>query len=129
MINSHYVPMQTLRKFGEKLCIFNVCTGEYLENAEIKKLFSEKGFYSYEIEEKLGRKIEQQFGYFSINKLMKSEKTIELSRKEIELIKKFLLISVIRSMGSEEFMKKEQKFYRDLQTRWLAYAKEKKYVR
>lgn len=29
--NSHYVPKQTLKKFGDKLCLFNVRTGEYIE--------------------------------------------------------------------------------------------------
>lgn len=44
--NSHYVPKQTLKKFGDKLCLFNVRTGEYIENANVDKVFSERGFYT-----------------------------------------------------------------------------------
>lgn len=39
MINSHYIPMLTLRKFANKISIFNVKTGEYKENIKIKKHF------------------------------------------------------------------------------------------
>ena len=74
MVNSHYVPMQTLRRFGNKLCVFNVRTGEYFENINIDKLFSKKGFYTSEIEDKLNKRIESQFGNLFANKLMKCEK-------------------------------------------------------
>ena len=125
MINSHYVPMQTLRRFGNKLCVFNVQTGEYFENINIDKLFSEKGFYTSEVEDKLNKRIESQFGNLFANKLMKCEKTVELSREELRLIKKFLLISVIRSLGNEKFMQSERHFYEILQAYWLSFANEK----
>lgn len=125
MVNSHYVPMQTLRRFGNKLCVFNVRTGEYLENINIDKLFSKKGFYTSEIEDKLNKRIESQFGNLFANKLMKCEEIVELSRDELNLIKKFLLISVIRSLGNEEFMQKEKHFYESLQNHWLEFANSK----
>ena len=125
MVNSHYVPMQTLRRFGNKLCVFNVHTGEYLENINIDKLFSKKGFYTSEIEDKLNKRIESQFGNLFANKLMKCEEVVELSRDELCLIKKFLLISVIRSFGNEEFMQKEKHFYESLQNHWLEFANSK----
>lgn len=61
MANSHYVPMQILRKFGEKLCIFNVKTGAFKENVKLGKCLSEKDFYTNEIEKKLNIRIEFQF--------------------------------------------------------------------
>lgn len=111
MANSHYVPMLTLRKFADKLCLFNVQNGEYKENIKIDKSFSEKGFYTDEVEDKLNKRIESQFGNLFSNKLLNAEGTIELKRDELQLIKKFLLISVIRSMGSEELMQKEKRYY------------------
>ncbi len=44
-------------------------------------------------------------------KVLKCDNTIELSRAELRLVKKFLLISVIRSMGNEQFLQKEKRFY------------------
>lgn len=70
MVNSHYVPMLTLRRFGEKICTYNVKTRQYKENVNIKKAFSQKGFYSDEVEDNLNRKIESQFGNLFSNKLI-----------------------------------------------------------
>ncbi len=113
--NSHYVPKQTLKKFGERLCLFNVRTGEYIENANINKVFSKRGFYTDEVEDKLNKRIESQFGNLFANKLMKCENEISLSRDELRIVKKFLLISVIRSYGNEEFLQKERRYYEDAQ--------------
>ena len=92
MANSHYVPMLTLRKFANKLCLFNVQTGEYKEDLKIDKSFFEQDFYSNEVEEKLNKRIESQFGNLLSNKLLNAEGTIELKRDEVCLIKKFLLV-------------------------------------
>lgn len=124
MPNSHYVPMLTLRKFADKICVFNVQTGEYKENIKIEKLFSEQDFYSNEIERKLNERIESQFGNLFSNKLLNAEGTIELKRDELQIIKKFLLISVIRSMGSEKIMQTERKFYDNLKEHLLKVDKE-----
>lgn len=123
MVNSHYVPKLTLKRFSDKLCLFNVQTGEYKENVKIDNAFSELGFYNDEIEDKLNKKIESQFGNILSNKLLLADGTIELNREELQLIKKFLLVSVIRSMGNEEFMQKEKKFYYDLNEYGKQYAK------
>lgn len=114
-MNNHYVPRLTLRKFGETLCTFNIKTGEYRECVKHEHTFCEKGFYSGEIEDKLNRQIESQFASLFSNKLNKEEFQLELSRNELRLIKKFLLISVIRSVGNEQLMQKEKRYYQDLQ--------------
>lgn len=77
---------------------------------KIDKSFSKQGFYSNEVKEKLNKRIESQFTNLFSNKIHNAEGTIELKRNELQKIKKFLLISVIRSMGSEEFMKKEKEY-------------------
>ena len=125
MANSHYVPMLTLRRFSDRLCLFNVQTGKYKENVKIDKTFSEQNFYSSEVEEKLNKRIESQFGNLFSNKILNAEGTIELKRDELNLIKKFLLISTIRSMGNEEFMQTERKFYDNLKDHWIKFGKEK----
>ena len=124
MANSHYVPMLTLRKFADKLCLFNIRTGEYKENIKIDKSFSEQDFYSDEVEKKLNNRIESQFGNLFSNKLLNAEGTIELKREELYLIKKFLLISTIRSMGNEEFMQLERKYYDNLKEYWIRFGNE-----
>lgn len=53
MQNSHYVPQFILKKFSNKLSLYNVKTGELKENVKLQKAFSQEGFYSDEIEDKL----------------------------------------------------------------------------
>lgn len=107
----HYVPRLVLKKFSSKICLFNVRTGEYLENRSNEKIFYQKDLYTQEIEDKLNKKIESQFGNLFNNKIYKEENQIVLNRDELRLIKKFLLISVIRSMGNEKFMQQEKHYY------------------
>lgn len=114
MKNSHYVPRFILKKFSDKLCLYNIKTGEFKENINPERAFVEEGFYSDKIEEKLNRKLEKQFAMLLSEKVLKCDNEIELSRSELRLVKKFLLISVIRSMGNEQFLQKEKRFYDDL---------------
>lgn len=114
MKNSHYVPRFILKKFSDKLCLYNIKTGEFKENINPERAFVEEGFYSDKIEDKLNRKLEKQFAMLLSEKILKCDNEIELSRSELRLVKKFLLISVIRSMGNEQFLQKEKRFYDDL---------------
>ena len=102
IINSHYVPRLILRQWSPRLCLFNIKTGDYKEDVKIEKAFCEKEFYSQEVEENLNKKIESQFGDLFNNKILKADSSIELSRDELLLIKKFLIISILRSKSPYE---------------------------
>lgn len=114
MKNSHYVPRFILKKFSERLCIYNIKTKEFKENVKLEKAYAIKGFYDDVTEDNLNLKIESEFSKFLNDRILKCESTIELSRKELRLIKKFLLISIMRSVGTEDFMQKEKYFYESL---------------
>ena len=113
-MNNHYVPQLTLRQFGERICTYNIHTKELRENVRTERAFCQKDFYSDEVEEKLNRRVESQFGSLFSNKLNKANDSLALNREELRLIKKFLVISVIRSFGNEELMQNERKFYDNL---------------
>ena len=114
MKNSRYVPKFILKKFSNKLCLYNVKTGEFREKLKPEKAYCEKGFYDDDTEINLNLKLETSFAQLLNNKVLKAKDKIELNRTELRLIKKFLLISIIRSIGSESVMQKEKKFYDDL---------------
>lgn len=113
-INSHYVPRFTLRRFGNQICTYNIRTGKYRENVRLDRAFCERGFYSSEVEKQLNYQVESQFCKLFNDRIDKAEGSLELSRAELRLIKKFLLISVLRSAGSEPFLQKERKYYDNL---------------
>ena len=117
MINSHYVPRLILRKFSDKLSLYNVKTGELKENIPIEHAYAIEDYYDSETEKKLNRRIESQFGDLLSNYILKCDKEISLSRKQLYLIKKFLLIAVLRSIHGEAFMQVEKGFYDTLQSK------------
>lgn len=114
MKNSHYVPRFILKKFSDRLCIYNIITKEFKKNVKPEKAYATKGFYDDATEDNLNLKIESEFSKFLNDRILKCESTIELSRKELRLIKKFLLISIMRSVGTEDFVQKEKYFYESL---------------
>ena len=111
MSNCHYVPRLILRKFSEKLSLYNVKTGELKENIPPEHAYAMQGFYDDETENKLNLKIESQFGGLLSNLILKRENEIRLSRANVLLIKKFLLVSMIRSIQAEDWMQMEKHFY------------------
>lgn len=112
MINSHYVPRLVLRKFGEKLSLYNVKTGELKENIRLEQAYAKKGFYDEKIEQELNHNIESQFAGILSNLVLKCDNKICLSRKNLLIIKKFLLISMLRSIESEEWSNREKDIYK-----------------
>ena len=124
-MNSHYVPKFVLKNFGDKISVYDIKNGELREDIKLEKAYSQDGFYNDSIEDKLNRKIESQFANLFFNKISKCTDKITLKRKELRLVKKFLLISVIRSIESERFLQKEKQFYDNLREYWLTFAKTK----
>lgn len=122
-MNTHYVPRLVLKKFSEKICTYNIKTGELKENIKTEDAYAKTDFYDAETEDNFNRKVESQFGNLLANKLLKCEGVVELSRKELRLTKKFLLLSVLRSVGNEEFLQVERKFYDNLKEKWKEFAK------
>ena len=123
-MNSHYVPRLVLRKFKDKLSLYNVKTGEFREEIKIENAYAEQNFYNDETEKNLATMLEGPFGNLLANKLLKCQGTVELSHKELNLIKKFLLLSVLRSYGADKFMLLEKNFYINQQKNSIEYWRE-----
>ncbi len=114
LVNSHYVPQLILRHFSEneiiQYCDINGMTVEY---RNIKTVFSEKGYYPDQIEGDLGHKIEVQFANILNKKILPENYKVTLTREELTIVKKYLIITTIRyniteqirreSQGTEEF--------------------------
>ncbi|MFR1631757.1 MAG: DUF4238 domain-containing protein [Oscillospiraceae bacterium] len=124
MINSHYVPRFILKKFSDKLSLYNIHTGELTEDINVDKAYSQKGFYDDDTEKNLNLKLESQFGNLLANKLLKAENKIELNRAELRLVKKFILISTLRSLGNEPFLQKEKQFYKTSVEYWRNFCRQ-----
>lgn len=113
-VSNHYVPRLILRKFSDKLCLYNVKTGELHESIVPEHAYAIDGLYDAEIERKLNEKIESQFGNLLSNVLLKADNEISLTRTQLLIIKKFLLISVLRTMQNELFLQREKQLHEKL---------------
>ena len=79
MSSCHYVPRLILRKFSDRLSLYNVKTGELKENIAPKHAYVIENFYDAETENKLNLSIESQFGNLLSNLILKRDKEISLS--------------------------------------------------
>ena len=105
--NNHYVPKLVLRRYDtEKLTIYNVKTGEVHKDKQLTEIFAEQDLYGEELEKLLAKKIESPFAQILNQKLLSAEvgSEVELTRKELNIIKKFLLVEQTRIfMADKEF--------------------------
>src|SRR5690554_3015299 len=106
----HYVPKLILRKFDERLNTFNLKTGEVrISSSKLKNTFSADYLYSQEIENLFNEKIESEFANILNNKILSTENEITLERVELNIVKKFLLLAMIRTLDSERYIKQRNK--------------------
>ena len=93
----HYVPRLVLRKYAGKINIYNVQTGEYKEQQKIDNIFASDDLYSDELENKFNRSIEGRFGDLLHHKILNAKELCTITRQDVQIIKKFLLITMIRT--------------------------------
>ena len=97
MVNSHYVPQLILRHFANderiQYCDLNK---KKIETRNIKSAFAKKGYYPDEIEKELCYKTERQFANLLNNKILKERYKVSLTREELFILKKYLIVTTIR---------------------------------
>ena len=109
-MKSHYVPRLILKRFGERICLYDIQDGTLKEDVKPDNAYIRKNFYSDEVEDLLNRAVESQFANLFDHVLSRNNAEIRLKRTELRLVKKFLLVSIIRSMDAESFLQKEKTF-------------------
>lgn len=102
--NNHYVPRLILRKFDEKISTYNLKTRELKLNQKLEKVFASKKLYSKDIETMFNEKVENEFAKLLNNKILISINECTLSRNEINLVKKFILLETIRTIDFKYFI-------------------------
>ena len=101
--NNHYVPRLILRKFDERISVYDLKAHELKLNQKLERIFASKKLYTEEIENMFCDKVESEFARLLNNKILISENECVLTRKEVNLIKKFLVLAMLRTVESEYF--------------------------
>ena len=102
-MKNHYIPQFIIKKFSKAINVFNLKNGKIRENRPSFKVFYEKGIYDDEVEKTLNFNIETPFSKLLDDKLLTSESSITITREELLLIKRYMLVSSIRAQGEEHF--------------------------
>lgn len=97
--NNHYVPQLILRRYGTKINRYNIKTKELFINGSTKNAFCEKKLYPEDIEILLS-KLESEFANILDKKILKAKDKIVLSRADLNLIKRFLVVLQMRTPSS-----------------------------
>lgn len=105
--NNHYVPQLILRRFGNKINLYNVKNGEVRYKRSTLNMFSEKKLYPVELENKLGT-FESNIANLLDNKILIDSTEVSLTRTEIWQLVQFACISMIRTPNSYKRLKNKQ---------------------
>lgn len=102
-MKNHYIPQFIIKKFSKAINVFNLKTGELRENRPSFKVFYEKNIYNDEVEKSLNLNLETAFSKLLDDKLLVEGSKIVLTREEILLVKRYMLVSSVRAQGEEHF--------------------------
>jgi hypothetical protein len=102
--NQHFVPRLILRKFDERINTYNVNTKELKIDRKIDNVFKVNFAYSQEIEHLFSQKIENDFARILNDIILKSENEVILKRFQLECVKKFLVLQMLRTVDSREWL-------------------------
>ena len=106
-MNNHYVPQFIIKEFNSKPYFYDM-QKRLLLKRQPKKVFYEENMYSDEIETIANQKVEFPFSILLKEKL-NNDKVI-LTREEMELVKRYMLLASIRTMGEDGFAEKMYSF-------------------
>jgi hypothetical protein len=111
VVNSHYVPRFIIKGFRDnahQLCLYDLKNKTLNLHGGSSNSFSETGFYSEALERDLNIKCEQPFSEILTTKSTGTG-PIELTREELFTIKRYLVISLIRTAAGKKTISKDRK--------------------
>ena len=101
MTRCHYVPQFIIKAFDERPHVFDLKTGKVVE-LKASRIFFETDKYSEKVEALLNQQVEHPFSIL-VNGKLNDESPI-LTRDEIEIVKRYMLLASVRTMGEEAFV-------------------------
>lgn len=111
MAKNHYVSQFVIKRFSDAINIFDIHSGKIDESKRPHKVFYHNDIYEDETE-KLFAHIESRVANIIDQKILKHD-TITLTRKELLLLKRYMLICSVRTQTPEGFAKFIRSFERN----------------
>lgn len=114
MAKNHYVSQLIIKRFAPSVTTFDTQKKILIENRKANKIFYKNDIYDNNIEKKLAFELEQPFAKLLDEKILNTNKII-LTRKELNLLKQFLLLDSVRTYDSESFVQVLKNFKKNVQ--------------
>lgn len=100
-MHNHYISQFVIKRFSGAINIFNIDSGEIDEKKRPHKVFFKEDIYDEETE-RLFNYIESRVANILDNKILKHDRII-ITRKELLLLKRYMLICSVRTMTPDGF--------------------------
>ncbi len=114
MARNHYVSRLIIKRFAPSVSTFDMNTNQIVEHRKAAKIFFDEDIYENDIEEKMAHDLEQPFASLLDKKILGCD-VIRLTRKELNLLKSFLLLDSVRTYTPEDFQRAITNFHSNTQ--------------
>ena len=114
MAKNHYVSQLIIKRFAPSVSTFDMQTNQIVEHRQAAKIFFDRDIYDNDIEEKMAHDLEQPIASLLDKKIIDCD-VIRLTRKELNLLKRFLLLDSVRTYTPEHFQHVISNFYSNTQ--------------
>ena len=108
-MKNHYVSQLILKRFANALYIFDDNKKTITKHTQTENIFYKKDIYTDEVETAMNINLENDFAKL-LDKKVLSKDTIELTRSELLLLKRYLLVCSIKTKTPEEFISSMRNF-------------------
>ena len=106
--NNHYVPQFLLKRFGEKINVYDVKSAVLTMRKRPDKVFCSNGLYEDELEHLFNVNAESKVANLLFNKILTDEAEVTLNIEELLLLKKFFAIEQLRTPDSKLYIRHER---------------------
>ncbi len=103
-MKNHYVSQFIIRRFSSAINVFDMHTGKIDESKKPHKVFYKNDIYDKEIEKIMNFNIESRVSNIIDNKIL-VDGDIVLTRTELEILKRYMLICSVRTHDEKSFCK------------------------
>ena len=103
-MKNHYISQLIIRRFSKAIHVFDNKEHRITRYTHPEKIFYKDDIYTDHVESILNKELECPFAQLLDRKIINKEK-IEITRRDIILIKRFLLLDSVRTFAADDFIK------------------------
>lgn len=108
-MKNHYISQLIIRRFSKAIHVFDCKKRRVTRYTNPQKIFYKENIYTDSVEDILNKELERPFAQLLDRKILNKDK-IEITRLDVLLVKRFLLLDSARTFVAEDFFKVMKRF-------------------